>query len=120
MKFFLDENFPKTATILLKKHGHTVHDIRSTENEGSSDDVIFKMAQTEEAIFLTTDKDFYHTIPYRFRKHHGVVIIRLRQPNRNNILKKLEYFLDHFDPGDMKFKVVLLKDNSISVFRKKI
>ena len=38
MRFFLDENFPKTARFLLAELGHETLDIRGTEQEGSTDD----------------------------------------------------------------------------------
>ena len=82
MTFFLDENFPKSAIPLLEESGHSVVDIRSTIHEGADDSFIFKLAQKHNAIFLTTDKDFFHTIPQFYKKHAGVVVITLRQPNR--------------------------------------
>ncbi len=66
MKFFLDENFPRKATCMLESHGFEVFDIRGTEIEGADDTTLFEKAQQHEAIFLTTDKDFYHTIQYHF------------------------------------------------------
>jgi len=37
MRFFLDENFPKSAVALLMSHGHDVFDIRGTADEGAED-----------------------------------------------------------------------------------
>ena len=116
MNFFLDENFPKAATKFLEKYNHIVFDIRSSEFEGADDLDIFRMAQEKEAIFLTTDKDFYHTIPFQFSEHFGIVIFTLRHPNRDKILEKLKYFLDTFDIKDFKSKVVLFKDNHYSIY----
>ena len=33
--------------------------------QGSSDEELFMYAKLNNAIFLTTDKDFYHTIPIK-------------------------------------------------------
>ncbi len=89
MNFFLDENFPKSAIVLLEKQGHKVFDIRSTKYKGCNDIFIFKLAQQSKAIFLTTDKDFLHTIPHLFNSYYGIIIIALRKPNRENIIGKL-------------------------------
>ena len=89
MKFFLDENFPKAAHPLLKNLGHEIFDLRGTSREGSADTKIFQEAQDCEAVFLTTDRDFFHTVPHLYPQHEGVVVIALRQPNRANILDKL-------------------------------
>lgn len=118
MNFFLDENFPKMAAIFLADRQHKVFDIRSTENEGADDDAIFEMAQEKSAVFLTTDKDFYHTIPYQYKAHHGIVVIALRQPNRAAIMNKLDYFLKHFDLEKLHSKVILFKDDHYSVFQR--
>ena len=118
MNFFLDENFPKAATQILTESNHLVFDIRSSEYQGADDSDIFKMAQEKKAIFLTTDKDFYHTIPFEFEEHCGIVVFTLRNPNRNRIIQKLNYFLENFDIDNFKSKVVLFKDNHYLIFEK--
>ena len=112
MKFFLDENFPKSSEKILQEYGHEVLDIRGTSKEGLSDLEIFKLAQKNKSIFLTTDKDFFHTIPFQFDHHFGVIIVALNQPNGLAINSKLEWFLENFDFQNIKSKVVLLKDAS--------
>lgn len=118
MNFFLDENFPKAATKILEERGHTSYDIRMTEKEGADDITIFEMAQERKAVFLTTDKDFYHTIPFLYEKHYGIVIITLRQPNRQSIVEKLKIFLDNFELSTVASKVFLFRDEHYSLFEK--
>jgi hypothetical protein len=64
MKFFLDENFPKAAVGLLEGIGHVVFDLRGSGREGLPDPDVFAEAQLSAAVFLTTDRDFFHTIPH--------------------------------------------------------
>lgn len=116
MKFFLDENFPKAANGFLTECGHEVVDIRGSVDEGSEDPYIFEMAQRYKAVFLTTDKDFFHTVPHLYDHHYGVVIITLHQPNRKGILNKLGWFLEHFPEDSLEGYVVLLKDQTYIVF----
>ncbi len=75
MRFFLDENFPKQAASVLKAKGHEVFDIRGTSQEGAPDASIFKLAQEKSAVFLTTDKDFFHTVPLQFPEHCGIIVV---------------------------------------------
>jgi hypothetical protein len=49
VKFFLDENFPRKATLMLEAHGFEVFDIRGTEIEGADDNTLFEKAQQHEA-----------------------------------------------------------------------
>jgi len=115
MRFFLDENFPKAAHGFLAKRGHEVIDIRGSTDEGAEDPHIFEMAQHSRAVFLTTDKDFFHTVPHLYAHHHGVVVITLRQPNRKGILNRLGWFLEHFPQHSLVGCVFLLKDRTYVV-----
>jgi predicted nuclease of predicted toxin-antitoxin system len=116
MKFFFDENFPKAAAQLLGARGHEWADIRGTDQEGSPDTTIFRLAQQQGAIFLTTDRDFFHTVPHLEKSHYGVVVVALRQPNRRSILTRLEWFLDRFGDTDIDNKVIELRDRTYVVF----
>ena len=116
MTFFLDENFPKTAAVFLEQQGHTVFDIRGTDAEGVDDEEIFKMAQQAAAILLTTDRDFFHTIPHLYTNHHGVIVITLRKPDRKSILAKLAWILDHFPTKSFGGRVILMRDTSYIVY----
>lgn len=112
MKFFLDENFPKSATVMLEHLGHVVFDLRGTSREGSRDADIFDEAQKCGAIFLTTDRDFFHTIPHLFPHHEGVIVIALRQPNRTAILEKLAWVLGRLQPADFTGRTIQLRDRT--------
>jgi predicted nuclease of predicted toxin-antitoxin system len=117
MRFFLDENFPKAAITLLSRLGHETIDIRGSGDEGADDVSIFRMAQNQGAVFLTTDRDFFHTIPHIHREHHGIVVVALRQPNRQGVLTRLEWFLTHFDEHELRNNVFELRDRTYIVFR---
>jgi predicted nuclease of predicted toxin-antitoxin system len=112
MKFFLDENFPKSAAVLLGARGHECFDIRGTDMEGCDDIAIFRIAQQHAAVFLSTDRDFFHTIPHIERQHYGVVVVALRQPDRRSIMSRLEWFLDHFENEDVSNTVFELRDRT--------
>ncbi|HOO13890.1 MAG TPA: DUF5615 family PIN-like protein [Candidatus Marinimicrobia bacterium] len=115
MIFFLDENFPKAVTSILIKEGHKVIDLRGTDQEGLEDEELFKIVQKNKAIFLTTDKDYFHTIPYLFKSHFGVIIITLKKPSRKNIIDRLKWLLSNIDLELMQNKVILLKDKSYMI-----
>jgi predicted nuclease of predicted toxin-antitoxin system len=76
MKFFLDENFPRPALIQLQSAGHSALHALEISPPGTADDVLFDHAQKAGAVFVTTDKDFFHTVPAGIRaawwshRHH--------------------------------------------------
>ena len=111
MRFLLDENFPRAAAAMLAREGHAVFDIRGSADEGAADKWLFAYAQELHAVLLTTDKDFYHTIPAQYDTHHGAIIIALRQPNAPSILKRFETALRFLQNFDLESSVLLLTDN---------
>ncbi len=115
MIFFLDENIPKMAEVVLRNQGHQTIDIRGTNKEGLDDHSLFELALENRAVFLTTDKDFFHTIPFSYLKHYGLIVINLSQPNRKNIIEKLTWFLENITLNNIENKIFLLRDNTISV-----
>jgi predicted nuclease of predicted toxin-antitoxin system len=112
MKFLLDENFPKAAVVLLRSSGHEVFDIRGTDDEGMEDDALFRKAQVARAVLLTTDRDFFHTVPHLYDEHCGVVVIALRQPNRAAILSRLEWALSTITESDFPNRVFQFRDKT--------
>lgn len=118
MKFLLDENFPRSAVRMLNEQGHEAIDIRDISTAGLNDEAIFLIAQKENAVILTTDNDFFHTIPNLFHEHAGIVVISLHQPNRKSILEKLAWLLTQCDTHAFKSKVYLLRDRTFIVFPK--
>ena len=82
MKIFVDENIPFMTVQELLGLGHDVMDIRGTEHEGITDKELWKIVQKEKRLLISTDKGF---VQNRYEKHHGILIIRLKQPNRLKI-----------------------------------
>lgn len=115
MIFLLDENFPKSAEQLLIELGHQVIDIRGTELQGIDDSHLFEIAQQQQAILLSTDRDFYHTIPLKFENHFGVIVIALKQPNRQAILARLRWVISQSLLDNIQDTVILIRDNSYRI-----
>lgn len=111
MNFLFDENFPRSAVTLIETGGHKVFGVRDFEAQGALDETVFRRAQTLNAVLLTTDKDFFHTVPFLFPSHSGVVVFSLRQPNRKSILERLAWFLSRL-PDDMSNRVYMLRDTT--------
>lgn len=115
MKFFVDENVPKIVSEYLISLNHDVIDIRGTNKEGIDDFSIFQLSQDNKAIFVSTDRDFFHTIPFKFVNHSGVIIISLIQPNKNAILEKIKWIMESSKIKSFENKILLLRDNSFLI-----
>ncbi len=68
MKILVDENIPLMTITELKKIGHDIRDIRGSEEEGLLDLELWKIAQKESRLFITTDRGFAQ---YRKICHYG-------------------------------------------------
>lgn len=117
MNFFLDENIPKKAADYLLENNHVIFDIRGSSKEGIDDYAIFDLAKKAKAVFLTTDKDFYHTIHFTEKPHYGIIVIALRQPNTAAILEKLQWILLNIAKLSFENTCHLVTDNQCIIFR---
>jgi predicted nuclease of predicted toxin-antitoxin system len=113
MTFFLDENFPCPAQVWLKASGHAAKHALDIFPQGTADAELFARAQEERSIFVTTDKDFFHTIPLAFAHHHGAIVVALRRPNRAGLFRRLADALALLGERDFQDTVWLVTDNRI-------
>jgi len=114
MKIFVDENIPSMTVRALREMGHDVLDIRGTADEGVTDDDIWKIIQRERRLLITTDKGFTQR---RSERHHGILIIRLRQPNRRKIHQRVMQAMARFAEEEWPGLLVVMRDLVQSVSR---
>lgn len=112
MIFYLDENFPKKAVEFLEEKGHTCHDPRGTELQGCDDAQLVVEAQKLDAIILTTDRDFFHTLRHEHPDHAGLIVIALKQPSRAAIIDRLDWLLQKVDVDDLPGRAFQLRDRT--------
>ena len=113
MNFFLDENFPRPAITQLQSAGHSAVHALEIFPPGTTDDQLFAYAQQKFAIFITTDKDFFHTVPLAFAQHHGAIVVTLRRPNREELLRRLADALAALGERKLDNSVWLVTDTHI-------
>lgn len=113
MKILVDENIPNVSAAELSSLGHDVKDIRGTALQGLSDDDLWNLAQREQRMFITTDKGF---AAKRSEDHHGVLIIRLRQPSERAIHIRIISAVKHYSENEWRGLLVVIRDTVQSVF----
>ena len=114
MKILVDEHIPLMTVRALRTMGHDVRDIRGTAHEGLPDDELWAMAQAEGRLLITTDRGFAQ---YRTEAHHGLLIVLLRQPNRDRIHQRIMQSLAGFRHTDWAGLRVVSRDRAQSVWR---
>ena len=114
MKICVDENIPLRTVAELENIGHDVLDIRGTANQGIPDDFLWELAQRESRLLITTDKGF---LQHRNEAHHGILIVRLRQPNEQKIHERVMKAMGQFSENEWLGLVVVMRDVVQSVWR---
>ena len=114
MRILVDEHIPLMTVGALRLLHHDVQDIRGTPDEGMRDEALWAMAQREARLLITTDKGFAQ---YRRVPHHGVLIIRLRRPNRHTIHARIMQAVTRFAEEDWPGLLVVMRDVAQSTWR---
>ena len=108
----VDENIPNITIHALRSAGHDVLDVRGTPSQGLFDEEIWRIAQDEKRVLVTTDKGFSE---HRDEPHYGILIIRLRQPNEERIHVRILAAFDQYSPQDWPGMLVVMRDAVQSV-----
>lgn len=75
--FLANENFPRPSAILLRENGYVVKSIQE-DYTGINDAAVIKMAQEENLIILTFDKDYGELI-FKYGKDNPPSVVFFRE-----------------------------------------
>ena len=114
MRVLVDENIPRMTVEGLRALGHDVRDIRGTSNQGIADPDLWGLALAESRTLITTDKGF---MEYRSAPHYGIVIGRVRQPNRQKIHNSVMHVIGRFSEDEWPNLLVVVRDATMSTSR---
>jgi predicted nuclease of predicted toxin-antitoxin system len=107
MKIFVDENIPLMTVKELRSKGFDVRDIRRTTDQGITDEELWKIVQQEKRLLITTDKGFS---AQRNEIHYGILIIRLKQPSRLKIHRRVMQAIKNYSEDEWKGLMVVIRD----------
>ena len=107
MKVLVDENIPLHTVEELRLKGFDVTDIRGSAEQGITDEVLWQKAQHEKRLFITTDKGFSI---HRDEKHHGIMIVRLKQPTRLKIHQRVMQAIKKYSEEQWHGLMVVMRD----------
>jgi predicted nuclease of predicted toxin-antitoxin system len=114
MRILVDENIPRMTVDALRAFGHDVKDIRGTSGQGIADFDLWRLASAESRGLLTTDKGFTE---YRSAPHHGILVVRLRQPNRQKIHHSIMRIIERYPEEAWPNLLVVVRDSTVSTSR---
>lgn len=98
----------------LRKMWHDVMGIRGTTKEGMGDEALWRIAQKEGRLLITTDKGFSQ---HRNKSHYGMIIVCLRKPNQHRIHHRIMQAINQIDEKEWRGLLVVMRDKVQSAWK---
>ena len=117
MKIKLDENLPDRLATLLKNLGHETHTLHEEKLSGHSDKEVWEAAQKESRFLITQDLDFSDSRKFAPGSHHGILLLRLRSPNRRALIERIKQIFEKENVSDWRACFVVATERKIRVLK---
>lgn len=117
MKVKLDENIPMSVAPILSAMGHDVATVTGQGLSGRDDATVWTVAQTEGRLLVTQDLDFSDIHRYVPGTHAGLLLLRLREPGREALSRRLSALFESEDVESWAGCVVVATDRKVRVRR---
>lgn len=117
MKIKLDENLPRALAAQLAKLGHDVDTVPQEGIAGADDATVWRAAQADSRFLITQDLDFSDIHQFAPGTHAGILLVRLRQPGRLALLRRVHQVFVTEDISTWAKCFVVLSDYKLRVVR---
>lgn len=77
LRFFIDEDVPRSTTRVLRDAGFDVINVHEAGLQGKNDDLVFAAAQREERLLITCDMGFSNILKFPPSENHGILVVRV-------------------------------------------
>jgi predicted nuclease of predicted toxin-antitoxin system len=115
MRFLLDQSAPARLSQFLGSRGHDVTRIGPDHPHGLPDHEVLAIANREQRVRITNDRDFGELVFVQRQPHHGVIYFRLSTNVLSSYTARLNTVLHDHDAELDAFLTVT--DNSVRVRR---
>lgn len=116
-RFLLDENADARLRTFLSNLGHDVTAIASEYPHSLPDKEVLAIANREQRILITNDKDFGELIFHQGLPHHGVLFFRLKTTTYERKQERLSYVLTHYT--DRLSQYLVITDHRVTIPRRR-
>ncbi len=117
MKIKLDENLPFRLANPLQELGHEVHTTYEEGLAGHGDQEIWDVAQRETRFLITQDLDFSDLRQFAPGTHSGILLVRLRSPDRRSLIERIENLFRTEMTHDWNGCFVVATDRKVRVLK---
>jgi predicted nuclease of predicted toxin-antitoxin system len=117
MNIKLDENLPGSLASSLRALGHDVETVVDENLAGRPDADIWSAAQIEKRFLVTQDLDFSDTRQFEPGRHCGILLVRLRSPDRRSLRARIEQLFEQEDADKWAGCFVVASERKIRVLK---
>ena len=115
MKIKLDENLPEALVGQLAELTHDTDNVRLENLAGRPDPTVWQASQAAGRFFITQDLDFSDIRQFAPGTHHGLMLVRLREPGRLALAAKISEAFALPEAETWRGAFVLLTDHKLRV-----
>ena len=117
MKIKLDENLPVRLAEFLTSLNHDVDTVAEENLSGGTDRDLWEAAQRDERFLVTQDLDFSDLRSFAPGTHHGILLVRLRSPDRQSLIHRIREVFQHEDVSRWTGCFVVATDRKVRIVR---
>jgi len=117
MNVKLDENLPSSLVQSLAELGHEVDTVPQEGLSGCVDAEVWRAAQDSGRFLITQDLDFSDARRFSPGTHHGILLVRLRNPGRRTLLTRIVGIFETEDVEQWSGCFVILTERKLRVVR---
>ena len=117
MNIKLDENLPVRLIRFLSDLEHNVDTVPQEGLTGLDDSTVWHAAQQSGRFFITQDLDFSDIRRYAPGSHHGLMLLRLRDPSRRALTHRIQTLFGMDEVHSWGRCFVVVTDRKIRVRR---
>ena len=117
MRVKLDENIPASLREILVGLGHETDTVPSEGLRGCPDADVWSATQHAGAFLITQDLDFSDIRQFRPGTHHGILVLRLREPGRQALTERIRSIFQSEDVDNWRACFVVATERKIRIRR---
>ena len=118
IRFLTDENIATSVVHAIRNSGFYVKDVKEENLHGTSDEEIINLANKEDLVIITHDKDFGKIIANHLVRHSGVILIRLKKQNPANTKKAILNVLNSGIKNKLKYNLTVISEEKIIIHKR--
>ncbi len=116
MRFLIDESADARLAAHLRSLGHDAQLVAISHGTGLPDPEVLAIAQAEQRVLITDDRDFGELVFRQRQPHAGVIYLRLSTTLLASRIARLDYVLGHY--SDQLDQFLVVTDQRVRVRRR--